>query len=224
MIYRNEEPFIDSAYYFIFGRPAVLTAEQNVNKWQNELKTQQRSLERQIRIILREKDKTVREIKLLVKNGEETNAKILVREIIRSRKQIEKLTKLKAQLNSIIMQLGQNITTYKTGSILSKSVNIMKIMNNIVKYPELQQTMIAMGIEMEKAGLIEKELDETLTIDDEDIESDVEEEIGKVYDEITLKINESTPSVNRIVTKPTNESKSDEEDAKIHEKISLINK
>jgi charged multivesicular body protein 3 len=221
----KEESFIDSAYYFIFGRPVIITAEQNIKKWQNELKNQQRSLDRQIRNIIREEAKIVREIKLLVKKGEESNAKILVREIIRSRKQVVKLTNLKAQLNSIVMQLNQNLTNYKTGSILSKSVNILKIMNDIVKYPELHQTILTMGYEMEKAGLIETELDNALTIDDDDdIEVNVEEEIGKVYDEFTLNIHESTPSINSIVKPPEiNESKSEEKDIILQEKISTIN-
>jgi hypothetical protein len=41
--------------------------------------------------------------------GDRENAKVLVKEIIRSRKQVERMHISKAQLNSVSMQLRQNL-------------------------------------------------------------------------------------------------------------------
>jgi charged multivesicular body protein 3 len=72
---------------------------------------------------------------------------------------------MKAQINSVSMQLQQNLgrfflffltpeATYKVAGAMKKSTEIMHMMNNIVKVPELQMIMMTMAQEMEKVGFI----------------------------------------------------------------------
>lgn len=92
------------------------------------------------------------------------NAKVLTKELIRSRKHVEKLHVMKAQINSVSMQLQQNLgaflalflilATYKVAGAMKRSTDIMQCMNHIVKVPELQQVMMAMAQEMEKVGIL----------------------------------------------------------------------
>jgi division protein CdvB (Snf7/Vps24/ESCRT-III family) len=63
--------------------------------------------------------------------------------------------------------------------VLQKSTEVMKAMNNLMKLPQLSQTLTTMAREMEKAGLIEEMVEDAL--DNEDIEDDVEEEVNKVH-------------------------------------------
>lgn len=59
--------------------------------------------------IEREQNKIKREIQLLARKGEVENAKVLTRELVRSRKHVEKMHVMKAQINSVSMQLQQNL-------------------------------------------------------------------------------------------------------------------
>jgi charged multivesicular body protein 3 len=67
--------------------------------------------------------------------------------------------KSKAELNSVSMHLQQNLATYKLAGAIKKSADVMRMMNNLIKLPQLNQTMMVMAREMEKAGLIEEMID-----------------------------------------------------------------
>jgi len=60
-------------------------------------------------------------------------------------------------------------------------------MNNLIKLPQLNQVMMAMAREMEKAGLIEEILDDTLA-DDDDVEEAADEEVEKILEELTIDL------------------------------------
>ena len=59
---------------------------------------------------------------------------------------------------------------------------VMKVVNDLIKVPELNQTMQQMSKEMMKAGLIEETMGEMLddAFDTDDIEEDADAEVDKV--------------------------------------------
>ena len=61
-------------------------------------------------------------------------------------------------------------------------VQVMKVVNDLIKVPELNQTMQQMSKEMMKAGLIEETMSEMLddAFDTDDIEEDADAEVDKV--------------------------------------------
>lgn len=99
---RQRHPlFFDLSYYlwphtfnnmsFLFGKQPK--PEELVRKWKRELQKEQRQLDRQIRAIDMQEQKTVRSIKDLAKKGDKNSAKILAKEIVRSRAAKEKIYK-----------------------------------------------------------------------------------------------------------------------------------
>ncbi|PRP72802.1 SNF7 family protein [Planoprotostelium fungivorum] len=184
-------PF-DITSMFLFGkRPSP---EELVKKWRRELTKEQRLLDRQIRAIDLAEQKTIRSIKDLAKKGDKSSAKILAKEIVRSRAAKEKIYKSKAQLNSVGMQLQQNLSMMKLAGVMSKSATIMTSMNDLIKLPQLHQTMMVMGREMEKAGLIEEMMTDALEMD-EDLDEAADEELDKVVQDILLGVKSAAPAV-----------------------------
>jgi len=62
----------------------------------------------------------------------------------------------------------------------------MKVMNQLIKLPELQKTMLTMSREMERAGLIEEMVSSTMDeLDGDDVEDETALEIDKVVTELT---------------------------------------
>lgn len=61
-------------------------------------------------------------------------------------------------------------------------MQVMKVVNDLIKVPELNQTMQQMSREMMKAGLIEETMGEMLddAFDTDDIEEDADAEVDKV--------------------------------------------
>ncbi|KAH8929680.1 hypothetical protein BT69DRAFT_1345715 [Atractiella rhizophila] len=168
---------------FLYGP----TPQEKVRKWRQDLKAEQRKLDRTIRQIDSAQATTRGQLKQLANKGDVKNAKILAREVVRSNKQKDKMYTSKAMLNSIDMQLTHQLATLKITGTLQKSTEIMKLSNSVMKLPELQATMKNMSQEMMKAGIMSEMVDDVMeSLDiDEEIEEEADEEVDKVLFEIT---------------------------------------
>jgi charged multivesicular body protein 3 len=83
--------------------------------------------------INREEEKIKRSIKDAAKRGDIGSCKTYAREIVRSRKAVARLHTSKAQMNSVVMQMQNQLSQQKLMGTLSKSSDIMKAMNRLVK-------------------------------------------------------------------------------------------
>jgi charged multivesicular body protein 3 len=166
------------------------TPQEKVRKWQSQLKSQSRLLDREIHQLDLASSKTKQEIKKLAQRGDVKNAKILAREVVRSGKQKSRLQTSKANLNSIHMQLGHQLAMVKVTGTLQQSSEIMKASNSLISVPQLSGTMREMSMEMMKAGIMQEMLDDTMESlddanEDEEMEEEAQEEVDKVLWQIT---------------------------------------
>lgn len=172
---------------FLYGP----TAEEKVRAWQAKLRSEQRTLDREMRQVRDNNSwhvivahlsavwqldaatkKAQQTVKQLAKKGDTKSARIIAREVVRSHKQMDRLSVSKARLGSIGNQLQQqlgahvsaplsSISSYEpchiaamakvTGS-LQRSTEIMKLSNSLVKLPQISQTMREMSMEMTKVS------------------------------------------------------------------------
>ncbi|GAA5878924.1 hypothetical protein JCM16303_007233 [Sporobolomyces ruberrimus] len=166
------------------------TPQEKVRKWQSQLKSQSRSLDREIHQLDLSQSKVKAEIKKLAQRGDLKNSKILAREVVRSQKQKGRLQTSKANLNSIHMQLGHQLAMVKVTGTLQQSSEIMKASNSLISVPQLSSTMREMSMEMMKAGIMSEMLDDTMEsldedAEDEELEEEAQEEVDKVLWQIT---------------------------------------
>jgi len=159
--------------------------EELVRKWR-EFRTQERQIDRQINSITMEENKIKTSLKQAAKRGDKKICTALAKEIIHSRNAKNKLYETKAQLNSILMSLQQQLSTIKISGTLKDTTAIMHTMNELVRVPEISQTMQEFSKEMTKAGIIEEMVSDTFELnEDEGIEEEAEEEVDKVLFELT---------------------------------------
>jgi charged multivesicular body protein 3 len=179
----------------IFKKP---TPDELFRKWRSSIRSQERNLDKQIRSIDQEENKTKLAIKQVAKRNDTKSCKILAKEIIRARKHKDRLYTSKAQLNSVIMQLQHQTSLAKVAGTLQKSTDVMRLVNNLVKIPEIRDSMLAMSKEMMTAGIIEEMMDDTLeSLDmEDDMEEEAEEEVNKVLHDITKGLLGSADMVN----------------------------
>ncbi|KAF5467055.1 hypothetical protein F2P56_016921 [Juglans regia] len=169
---------------------SMLKAKQNpqeqLRDWQRRLRQECRNIERQIRDVQREEKSVQKAIREAAKRNDMGSAKALAKEIVLSRKTVNRLHENKAQLNSISMHLGESVAIARTVGHLSKSAEVMKLVNNLMKAPEMATTMQEFSKEMTKAGVIEEFVTDAVdsALDSEDIEEETEEEVDKVLTEI----------------------------------------
>jgi len=130
----------------------------------------------------------------------EKDVRIFARELIRTRKQHNRLVTSKAQLNSVSMQVTEAFAVRKIEGSIRSSVGIMKDVNSLVRLPELTGTMRELSQELVKAGIIEEMIGDSLPDDLEEEEEEAESEVDKVLGEI---LQDKMAKVGATPTTPT---------------------
>ncbi|KAI3625331.1 hypothetical protein CBS9595_000692 [Malassezia furfur] len=172
--------------------------EERAREVQRRLRQEQRALDREVRQIDQATAKVKADIKRLAIKGDTKNATMLAREVVRSNKHRTRLITSKAQLNSISLQLQQQLCTipvltpamFKVTGTLQKSTEIMKLSNNLIRLPQMSQSMREMSAELMKAGILEEMMNDTLDAsalgeDQEELEEEAQEEVDNVLHELT---------------------------------------
>lgn len=165
----------------LFGRKKKEPREL-VREWQSSLRKEMRGVDRQIFEIEREAKGVEKAVKDASKRGDINSARILAKEIVRSKKAVGRLYTNKAHMNSVSMHLRENLATQRAMSNISQSTEVMQLMNELVRVPEMNKAMAAMGKEMVKAGIIEELIEDSVesALDSDGIEEETEEEVQKV--------------------------------------------
>lgn len=171
----------------LFGKSQERDPKQQVQEWTSKLRKESYALDRQVRSIQREEDKLKKTLKEAAKKNDKEVCTILAKELIRSRKAINKIYTSKAHINSVQLQMKNQLATVRVAGSLAKSTEVMTAMQALVKLPEVAASMREMSKEMMKAGIIEEMIDETMESmeDVEEMEEEAQKEVDKVLWEIT---------------------------------------
>ncbi|SHO77624.1 Similar to S.cerevisiae protein VPS24 (One of four subunits of the ESCRT-III complex) [Malassezia sympodialis ATCC 42132] len=164
--------------------------EERVRHVQQRLRQEQRALDREVRQIDQAVAKVKVDIKRLARKGDTANARILASEVVRSNKHKLRLITSKAQLNSIALQLQQQLSMYKVTGHLQKSTEIMKLSQNLIQIPQMTSAMRDMGAELMKAGILEEMMHDALDAsalgeDAAEIDEAAQDEVNRVLYELT---------------------------------------
>ncbi|KAJ3276810.1 Charged multivesicular body protein 3 [Terramyces sp. JEL0728] len=162
-----------------------LTPEEQVKKWRQSIRAQERELDKSVRNIEKEQQNAKKLIKQAAKRNDLASCRILAKEVVASKKAIDRIITSKAQLGSLGMSMQQQLAVIKVTGALEKSTQVMKVVNTLMKLPEISQTMTEMSKEMMKAGIMEEMINDTLEEQDEGIEEEAQEEVDKVLFELT---------------------------------------
>lgn len=171
------------------------TPEEQKRKCNTLVRQNVRKLDRDINQLKLLEGKTKTFIQQSAKRGEKNpsqakqahqEARTFARELIRVRKQGQRLTASKAQLQSVGMQVNEAFSVRKIEGSIKASTAIMKDVNTLVRLPELTGTMRELSQELMKAGIIEEMVGDTLDnqdlaeTEDEEAEAEVEAVLGEV--------------------------------------------
>lgn len=181
----------------LFGKTQEKNPKELVQEWTHKLRKEGYQLDRQVRAIQREEEKIKRSLKEAVKKGDRDVYKILAKQIIKARKACNKIYTTKAQMNSVTLQMKNQLATIRVAGSVSKSTEVMQAMQSLVKVPEVAATMRELSKEMMKAGIIEEMLDETMDSieDSEEMEDEADEEVDKILWEVTAGQLGTAPAV-----------------------------
>lgn len=217
----------------LFGKTPERSPKEQVQEWTSKLRKERFQLDRQIRAIQREEERVKKSLKEAAKKNDKDVCLILAKEVIRARKAVNRIHASKAQLNSVMMSMNHQLATLKLAGSLQRSTEVMKSMQQLIKIPEVAQTMRDLSKEMMRAGIIEEMLDDTMEgLDDqEELEEEAQEEVDKVLWELTAgtlgkaptAVTESLPSEDIEVAGPSTVVDEEEDDvSKMQERLQAL--
>ena len=130
-----------------------------------------------------------------------SETRTFARELLRIRKQSNRLATSKAQLHSVQLQVNEAFSVRKIEGSLKSSTGIMKDVNTLVRLPQLTDTMRQLSQELMKAGIIEEMVGDSLP-DGELLEGEddlAEAEVDKVLGEVLKTASPQVPSGKTVV-------------------------
>ncbi|KAF1821609.1 Snf7-domain-containing protein [Dissoconium aciculare CBS 342.82] len=151
--------------------------------------------------------------------------RIFAKEMVRMRKQTQRLTTSKATLASVGMQVNEAFAMRKIEGSIRTSVGIMKDVNTLVRLPELTGTMRELSQELVKAGIIEEMVSDSMPNQDEleDEEEEAEAEVDKILGEIlTEKVSAPGAQLPAGPSAPIDSQEAEEEDLDSEEMLAQM--
>ena len=174
-----------------------------------------REIDKQIYSLKSVENKTKVMIKQCANRNDLQSAKALARELYKSNQHRERLILSKTQLNSIKMQVAESFAMLKVQGSMQSSTVVMKEVNQLVKLPEISQSMMQLSQELVKSGIINEMVTDTLdnldAVDELDLE-DEEQEVDKILNDIVNPVKEKKQVREPIVEAPPAEEEAEEED------------
>ncbi|XP_024285978.1 charged multivesicular body protein 3 isoform X4 [Oncorhynchus tshawytscha] len=152
--------------------------------------------------------------------------------MIHSKRAVSKLYASKAQMNSVLLSMKNQLSVLRVAGALQKSTEVMKAMQSLVKIPEIQGTMRELSKEMMKAGIIEEMLEDTFESmeDDDEMEEAAEAEVDKILFEITAgalgkapsKVTDALPEMEPPAAAAASEDESEEDIEEMHSRLAAL--
>ncbi|GMN29180.1 hypothetical protein TIFTF001_041284 [Ficus carica] len=170
------------------------------------LRENKRMLDKSIREIERERQglqtqekKLIAEIKKSAKQGQMDSGfsgdgavKVMAKDLVRTRHQVEKFYKLKSQLQGVSLRIQTLKSTQAMGEAMKGVTKAMGQMNRQMNLPSLQKIMQEFERQNEKMELTSEvmadAIDDALEGDEE--EEETEELVNQVLDEIGIDVNQ----------------------------------
>ena len=127
-----------------------------MKEWKSKLRTQSREIDKEIRGIETQENKIKTELKQLAKKPALSQKAIrtLAVELVRSQKAKDHLLTGKTHINSVVMQMQEQVSMVKVTGCLQKSTQVMRSMNGLIKLPQMRDAMYQMSKEMTKVCIL----------------------------------------------------------------------
>eukprot|EP00053_Salpingoeca_punica_P005440 m.54335 g.54335 ORF g.54335 m.54335 type:complete len:227 (+) comp13242_c0_seq1:160-840(+) len=162
------------------------------------LKENQRALNRAIRELEREKNKLERQegtiiadLKKAAKANQIDSAKIMAKDLVRTRNHVKKMIKMKTQIQAVSLKIQMLKSTQTMAKAMKGVTKAMQRMNAAMNIPALQQIMMEFEKQSEIMDMKQEVMDDTIddALADSDEEAETDAVVSQVLDELGLSLN-----------------------------------
>ncbi|WRT65370.1 uncharacterized protein IL334_002313 [Kwoniella shivajii] len=198
----------------LFGRS--MTPAERLRQHQRSLQKAQRELDREKGKLEAQEKKTMADIKRNAKAGNMNACKILAKDLVRTRRYIQKFTQMRVQLQAVSLRMQTLRSNEQMATAMKGATRAMGQMNRSLNLPQIQKIMN--DFEKESSTMDMKEemmsdaVDDAMEDEDEGEGEEVESDkiLKEVLDEIGMSMNESlasAPTANPLANEPVQNSR-----------------
>jgi charged multivesicular body protein 2A len=172
-----------------------MTPAERLRKHQRSLEKTQRELDRERVKLENQEKKLIQEIKRSAKNGQMGACKIQAKDLVRTRRYIEKFYSMRTQLQAISLRIQTVRTNEQMMQAMKGATGVLGSMNRSMNLPALQR--IAMEFEKEndimdqRQEMMDDAIDDVTGLEDE---AEGEEVVEQVLEEIGIDLKEAVSS------------------------------
>lgn len=156
----------------------------------------QRELDRERVKLERQEKQIVMEIKKSVKTNQLKLAKIQAKDLVRTKKNIEKFAKMKVQIQAISLRIQSVRSSDQMAQSMRSATSLLNQMNRSMNLPQLSK--IAMDFQREndimdqRQEMVDDTMDDLMDDElDEDDEEEADDILNRVLDEIGVDLNQN---------------------------------
>ncbi|KIY69587.1 Snf7-domain-containing protein [Cylindrobasidium torrendii FP15055 ss-10] len=176
----------------LFGRS--VTPAERLRQHQRALAKAQRELDRERTKLEQSEKKLIADIKKSAKAGQINACKIMARDLVRTRRYVQKFTQMRTQLQAVGLRIQTMRSNQAMADAMRGATRAMKSMNRGLNLPQIQRIM--MEFEKESSTMDMKEemmsdaVDDVMDDDLEDEEAEGDQILQSVLDEIGVDLSQ----------------------------------
>ena len=197
-IYHLRRIAIDEVQIVEWAFGKRMTPAERLRKHQRALEKTQRELDRERTKLENQEKKLVQEIKKNAKNGQMGAVKVQAKDLVRTRRYIQKFYQMRTQLQAISLRIQTVRSNEQMMQSMKGATKLLGSMNKQMNLPALQR--IAMEFEKEndimdqRQEMMDDAIDDVTGLEDEE---EGEEVVNQVLDEIGVDLGQSVRQVCR---------------------------
>lgn len=162
-----------------------------------------RELDRERAKLEMEEQKTIKEIKAMAQKGQLGAAKIMAKDIVRTRSSVQKFIKMKAQMQAVSLRLTTLKSTQSMMSCMGSMTKAMTKMNKAMNIPSMQKILMEFEKTNEQMDMKQEMMGDTVDdiFNEDGQEEDADTLLNSVLDELGIQMNEdlAQPSLKQPV-------------------------
>lgn len=185
--------------YFEWAFGKRQTPQEQLRKHQRALEKTQRELDRERTRLESQEKKLIADIRKAAKEGHNSSAKVMARDLVRTRNNIQKFYTMKTQLQQISLRIQTVRGNQQMAQSMMGASKLLGNMNRQMNLPQLSK--IAMEFERQtdimdqRQEMMDDAIEDTMGADEVDEDEESEEIVAKVLDEIGIDMSQQLSSV-----------------------------
>jgi len=171
----------------LFGR--TLTPAERLRQHQRALAKAQRELDRERTKLEQQEKKLVGDIKRSAKAGQMNAAKVQAKDLVRTRKYVQKFYQMRTQLQAIGLRIQTLRSNQQMADAMRGATRAMASMNRGLNLPQIQRIMNEFEKESATMDMKEEMMSDAVDdVMDDEVEEEEEEEGDKILKEVLDEI------------------------------------